>query len=144
MILGKIAMGMLGTLVVGGAVLCSDGFVSVRVNEHARKGSHIFLVVPGALAPIGMKFIPRQGWSEVENQVQPYLPMMRAAVESLSEYPDTTFVEVIDAQDHVRVHKSGDSIVVDVDDPDETVHVSVPLRTVKSVVRELEEGVPPA
>jgi hypothetical protein len=144
MILGKIAMGMLGTVVVGGAILCSDGFVSVRVNEGAPKGSHIFFVVPGALAPIGMKFIPREHWKEVEKEVQPWLPAIRAAVDGLAEYPDTIFVEVIDRTDHVRVHKSGDSIVVDVDDPGETVHVSVPLRTIKSVVRELEEGIPPA
>ena len=143
MIIGKVAMGMMGTVLVGGAMLCSDGFVSVRVNQRAREGSHIFFVVPGALAPLGMKFIPREHWIEVEKEVQPYLPGIRAAVEGLSEYPDTTFVEVIDPSNHVRVHKSGDSIVVDVDDPDETVHVSVPFRTVKSVVRELEEGSPP-
>jgi hypothetical protein len=144
MILGKIAMGMLGTVVVGGAMLCSDGFVSVRVNEHSPKGSHIFFVVPGALAPIGMKFIPRERWNEVEKELQPWLHTIREAVNGLAEYPDTTFVEVIDRTNHVRVHKKGDSIVVDVDDPGETVHVSVPFRTIKSVVRELDEGMPPA
>ncbi len=144
MILGKIAMGMLGTVLVAGAILCSDGFVSVRVNERAQKGSHIFLVVPGALAPIGMKFIPRENWNQVEKEIRPWLPGLRAAVEGIAEYPDATFVEVIDRTDHVRIHKDGGSIVVDVDDPGETVHVSVPLRTIQSVVRELEEGSPPA
>ena len=143
MILGKIAMGMLGTVVVAGAMLCSDGFVSVRVNERAPKGSHIFLVLPGALAPIGMKFIPREHWTRVEKQIQPWLPGLRAAVDGVADYPDTTFVEVVDRTDHVRVHKDGGSIVVDVDDPDEKVHVSVPFRTIKAVVRELEEGNPP-
>jgi hypothetical protein len=143
MILGKIAMGMLGTVLVGGAILCSDGFISVRVNERAQKGSHMFFVVPGALAPVGMKFIPREHWNQVEKEVRPWLPGLRAAVNGIAEYPDTTFVEVIDRTDHVRVYKAGDSIVVDVDNPVETVHVSVPFRTIKTVVRELEEGSPP-
>jgi hypothetical protein len=33
---------------------------------------------------------------------------------------------------------------VDVEDPGETVHVSVPWRTIKSVLRELEEAGPSA
>jgi hypothetical protein len=104
----------------------------------------MFFVVPGALAPVGMKFIPREHWNQVEKEIRPWLPGLRAIVEGIAEYPDTTFVEVIDRTDHVRIHKDGGSIVVDVEDPGETVHVSVPLRTIQSVVRELEEGSPPA
>jgi hypothetical protein len=144
MILGKVALGFLGAAVVGGAMLCSDGFVTVRVNEHQPKGTHLHLVVPGALAPIGMKFVPREKMNEAERNVRPWLPAIRAAVDQIADYSDTTFVEVTNSSEHIRVSKVGASIVVDVEDPGETVHVSVPWRTIKSVLRELEEAGPSA
>ena len=48
-----------------------------------------------------------------------------------------TFVEVDQAGQHVRVSESGGSVIVDVDDPNETVHVSAPLRAIGSTLEEL-------
>jgi hypothetical protein len=45
-----------------------------------------------------------------------------------------------DKDDHVRVKKDGGALVVDVNDPDNVVHVSVPLRAAQSSIHEIAEA----
>lgn len=144
MILGKIALGAMATVVLGGAVLCSEGFVTVRVKEHQPNGSHIFVVAPAMLAPIALRLAPRERLQEAEKQVRPYLPTIRVAAEELAKCSNATFVEVQSPDEHVRISKSWGAIVIDVDDKDETVHVSVPIRAVQSAIEELASAGPTA
>ena len=142
MILGKIALGALGTVVFGGAVLCSEGIITVRVREHKPNGSHVFVVAPAMLVPMGVRLAPRERLQEAERQVRPYLPTIRAAAEELAKCPNATFVEVQSPDEHVRISKSWGAIVIDVDDRDETVHVSVPIGAVQSAIEELASAGP--
>jgi hypothetical protein len=43
---------------------------------------------------------------------------------------------------HVRVTKEGGSIVVDVEDHDDTVHVSTPIRAISSTIEQLAAADP--
>jgi hypothetical protein len=136
-IFGKIALGVLGTVTLGGAVLCSEGLITVRVQEHKPNGSHVFVVAPAMLVPIGVRVAPHERLREIEGRVRPYLPTIRAAAEELAKCPNATFVEVQSPEEHVRISKGWGAIVIDVDDRDETVHVSVPIRAVQSAIEEL-------
>jgi hypothetical protein len=69
--------------------------------------------------------------------VRPYLPIIDAAIPALEDCPDGVFVEVTDNDEHVVVAKRGSSIVVDVNDHGDTVHVSVPLRAAQSSIHEI-------
>jgi prephenate dehydrogenase len=51
-------------------------------------------------------------------------------------------VEVKEPGEHVRVAKEGGSIVVDVEEKDETVHVSTPIRAISSTVEQLAASAP--
>lgn len=141
-ILGKIALGMLGTVVAAGAIVSSEGMITVRVREKAPKGTHVFVVAPAMLVPIGLRFVPKENLQEAAARVRPWLPTIRVAIDELEKCDDSTFVEVVDSADHVRVAKSGGSIVVDVDDAGETVHVSVPLRAVRHTIERLAAAGP--
>jgi hypothetical protein len=141
-ILGKIAIGMLGTAVAAGAILSSEGMITVRVREKAPKGSHVLVIAPAMLVPIGMHFVPKENLQEAGAQIRPWLPTIRAAIDELGKCDDSTFVEVIDPTEQVRVTKSGGSIVVDVDDAKETVHVSAPLRAVRQAIEQLAAAGP--
>ena len=144
MILGKIALGALGTVVLGGTVLRSEGFITVRVREHKPNGSHVFVVAPAMLGPIAMRFAPREPLQEAAKQIRPYLPTIRVAMQELAKCSDATFVEVQGPNEHVRISKSWGAIVIDVDDADDTVHVSVPIRAVQSAIEELASAGPSA
>jgi hypothetical protein len=51
-------------------------------------------------------------------------------------------VEVNSHGQHVRVVKSGGSLVVDVKNEEESVHVSAPIRAISSAVEELAAAAP--
>jgi len=136
-LLAKIALGMAGMAVVGAGALCSEGLVHVRVIEKQPGGAHINVIAPAIIAPIAMHFAPRRHRAEAIRQIQPYMPAARAALEGLRDADDVVLVEVKGPGEHVRVAKWGGSIVIDVDDADETVHVSTPIRAVSSTVEQL-------
>jgi hypothetical protein len=140
LLLGKIGAGLLGTFLVGGAIASSEGFIHVKVHEKQQNGTHVSLIVPAIVVPLAVKFVPREHLRDASANIQQYMPVIDAAISGLADCPDGTLVEVIDQDSHVTVVKSGGSIVVDADDPDETVHVAVPLRATQRAIDEIAEA----
>ena len=136
-VLAKIGIGFMGAVLVGGAALSSEGFIHVKVDEKQANGHHMTLVVPAALIPVTLKFVPRHHLTEAAANLRSYMPIIDIAIPALEQCPDGVFVEVIDPGEHVLVAKSGGSIVIDVNDPGETVHVAVPLRAAESAIHEI-------
>jgi hypothetical protein len=132
MLLAKIGTGFLGTALIAGGIVSSQGFVHVRVLEKQKDGTHLRLILPAVAVPIALEFVPGRHLEEAARNVRPWLGAINAATASLADCPDGTLVEVTEPGQHVSVVKSGGSIVVDVDDRHDTVHVSVPLATVRS------------
>ena len=65
-------------------------------------------------------------------------PPVLAMLEALEDVPNgTTFVSVQDGEEHVVVSKSGGKFRVEVDSPDLTVRVSVPVRSVRRTVAQI-------
>jgi len=138
--LAKLGMGLAGTVLVGGAALCSEGFIQVKVHEKQPGGTNVALIVPAAIAPIALKFVPSGHLAEASANMRPYLPLLDAAIPALEESPDGVLVEVIDPEEHVVIAKAGGSIVVDVNDRDDIVHVAVPLRAAQSSLHEIADS----
>jgi hypothetical protein len=136
-LLAKLGVGVLGTAIVTGAALSSEGFIHVNVNEKAADGHHINLIVPAALVPVTLKFVPRQHLVEAAQNLRANMALIDAALPALEQCPDGVFVEITDPTEHIFVAKSGGSIVIDVTDPDDSVHVSVPLRAAESAIHEI-------
>ena len=136
-LLGKIVLGMAGVGLAGAGVLCSEGLVHVKVIEKRPQGLHINVIAPAMLAPIAVHFVPSRDLAPAIQQIQPYMPTIRAALDGLRDSDDIVFVEVKEPGEYVQVSKSGGLIVVDVDDAGETVHVSTPIRAVSSTVEQL-------
>ena len=136
-LLGKIALGMASVGLAGAGVLCSEGVVHLKVIEKEPQGVHINLVAPALLAPIAMHLAPRRELAQAAGRIEPYTPVIRAALEGLRETDDVTLVEVKEPGEHVKISKLGGSIIVDVDDEGETVHVSAPIRAISSTVEQL-------
>lgn len=144
MILGKIALGVGGTVVLASAWLVSDGLVRVSVNEmpEAAHPTHINVIVPAALVPAALHFVPNHALREAVERAGPWMPAAQAACEELAKLPDTELVEVRDNREHVRIRTEDGRLVIDVESPRENVHVSFPLRTAWKVAREIRERGP--
>lgn len=136
-LLAKIGLGVCGVAVAGAGMLCSEGMVNVKVIEKQPRGLHLHVIAPAALAPIAVRLAPQRELANAARQIRPCLPEIRAAIEGLRTSEDVVLVEVREPGQHVEVAKAGGSIVVDVDDADETVHVSAPLRAIESTIEGL-------
>jgi len=136
-LLGKIALGISGTMLAGAGLICSQGMIEVNVVEKQPEAHHIFVVAPAMLVPIATHFIPRHDLGEASRQLRPYMPAIHAALSQLRDCDDFVLVDVKDHDQHVEVQKLGGSIVVDVKDENDTVHVSAPIRSMASTLDEI-------
>lgn len=140
--LAKLGIGVLGTALVGSAALSTEGFIYVNVREKQPGGSHVNVFVPAAIVPAALHFVPRHNFADSSHDMREALPIIDAAIPALSDSPDGVLVEVREPDEHVLVVKHGGSIVVDVNDPEETVHVSVPLRAAQSAIHQIADASP--
>jgi hypothetical protein len=140
----KVALGCAGTLVAGTAMLCSEGFLHVDVEQRGPDAHHIAVMAPAMLVPIAVDiathFADKRKVAGAADQLEPWMPTIQATLGGLSRVEDMTLVDVNERDEHVRVSKFGSSIVVDVNDKDAVVHVSAPIRAISSTVREVADS----
>jgi hypothetical protein len=133
-LLGKIALSCAATVTAGAGLLCSEGFVNVKVIQNRPDAPHIHVIAPAPIVPIVARLVPQARIAKAADKIEPWLPTIRAALDGLSDSPDLTLVDVSGPDEHVHVAKEGASIVVDVTNPEASVHVSVPLTAIDSTV----------
>jgi len=137
MILAKLALGTASTLMVAGVYTFREGTIRVDVDEHREGGAHVHVWAPAAVVPMALHFVPDDKIREVTERANEWAPLARIAAKELRKYPNTTFVEVEDGEDHVKVSTVGTKIQVDVTNPNENVHVTVPLAMVEDVIAQI-------
>lgn len=137
-LLAKVGLIAVGTAVAGGALISSEGFVHVKVHEKFPGGHNISIVVPATLATTSMHFVPKRHLREACDNMKEWGPTVTAAIDQLEKMDDFTLVEVEGKDQHVKVSKEHGSIIVDVNDPENTVYVSTPLRAIESTLKEIE------
>lgn len=136
----KFALGFASTLAVAGAYTFHEGVIRVDVDEHRPGGDHIHFWVPAAAVPVAMHLVPK---SQIDlqchrDELREALPIVRAAIHELEKYPDTTFVEVQDGEQHVLVSTRSGKLKIDVTDSSESAHVLVPLSTIEDVFNQVK------
>ncbi len=137
-IVGLTLLGLFATVVLAVVVAYSAGTVDVSVREKKADGTRIHLFLPAMLITEGVRFVPADEISRAAADLRPWLPAIRAATKELARCPDATLVDVQNREEKVTIIKRGNSIVVDVDDAENTVHISLPLKVVAAMVDELE------
>jgi len=93
---------------------------------------------------MAMHFVPAEHMRHVSYQAREAMPILHAIVKELKKYPDSEFVEVDDHDQHIRVRTHDGRLQIDVDAPDQKVHVLCPLSTIEDVTTQLEEHGPTA
>ena len=143
-ILAKCALALTSTIAVAGVYTFHEGVIRVDVDEHRDGGSHVHFWVPAAAVPMAMHLVPKRHFREIPAEASDCLPLLRIVTSELRPYPNTTFVDVQDGSDHVRVATNGSKIQIDVVNDEENVHVAVPLSTINDVANQLAENAPGA
>jgi hypothetical protein len=137
MILAKLALGTASTLMVAGVYTFREGTIRVDVDEHRAGGAHVHVWAPAAIVPMALHFVPDAKLRDVTDHCDEWAPLARIAAKELRNYPNTTFVEVEDGEQHVKVSTVGTKIQVDVTGPEENVHVTVPLAMVEDAIAQI-------
>ncbi len=144
MLLAKAALTVGGTFVLAGAYTMREGVIRIDVDEYRTGGSHVHMWVPAAAVPMALHFVPDKHLRHASEHVREAMPILHAIVKELKKYPDSEFVEVDDYDEHVRVRTQGGRLQIDVDAPDQKVHVLCPLSTIEDVTIQLEQRGPAA
>jgi len=139
MLLAKAALGLGGTLVLAGAYTMREGVIRIDVDEYRSGGSHVHMWVPAAAIPMVMHFVPDKHWRHASEHAREAMPILHAIVKELKKYPDAEFVQVDDRDQHVRVRTHDGKLQIDVDDPNEKVHILCPLSTIEDVTIQIED-----
>jgi hypothetical protein len=140
MLLAKIALGLCGTVAAAGVYTFHEGVM--RVEENNYEGRHIRVWVPAAIVPMAMHVVPSRHLNHPAAQAGPWLHTLRALTKELRKYPNAELVEVEDGSDYVRIRTADGKLLIDVNEPGETVHVACPLAMIEDVSRQLEAQAP--
>jgi hypothetical protein len=143
-LLAKAALGLGGTLFLAGAYTMREGLIRIDVDEYRSGGSHVHLWVPAAAVPMAMHFIPEKHLHHACEHARGTLPLLQVLARELKKYPDAEFVEIDGNRQHVRMRTQSGKLQIDVDAPNEKVHVLCPLSTIEDVTIQLEEHGPGA
>lgn len=128
----------LAAALVGGIFVYDMGAVSIQVKAKRDGGNNVFVILPAAVAPVGVWLAPKAKLRQAVDQAAPYLPAIGIAATELERLPDFTLVEVTSAREKVLIRKKRGHVMIDVDDANETVHVSVPIKAARVVAAQLD------
>ena len=142
MLFAKVALGFCGSLALVTVYAFHEGVV--QVDEEHTWGRHVHVWVPAAIVPAAMYAVPRRHLEHAASQVGPWLPTVRAALKELQKFPEAQLVEVRGSREHVRIATHNGRLMIDVESPDENVHVACPLAMIDHVTRELQADAPGA
>jgi hypothetical protein len=138
LLVAKLALGVGGTILLAGAYTFHEGVLRVSVDEHRPGGSHVHLYLPAAVVPMAVRFAPRHRLEDALRDAKDWLPTVRVLSKELRKYPNADFVEVTTATEHVHVRTHDGKLQIDVETPDESVHVACPLVAVEDLFDGLE------
>jgi hypothetical protein len=143
-LLAKAALGLTGTLALAGAYTFHEGVIRIDVDEYRDGGSHVHLWVPAAALPMAMHLVPREHMRQAAEHAREFMPIARTIVKELKKYPDVDLVEVVDGEQHVQIRTHKGKLQIDVEEPDQTVHLLCPLSTLDDMANQFEAVVPGA
>lgn len=136
-ILAAVALLLLVFVTTAAASTYRAGLVRIHVTEKKPGGENVHLIVPGILLTNALKLVPDEQLQNGLREARPWMPMAAAAARELERYPDATFIEVSSPREHVRIATRAGVLTIDVDSPDETVHLAIPLATLADLTAEL-------
>jgi hypothetical protein len=140
MLFAKLALGFCGTVAVAGVYTFHEGVM--RVDEDHYDGRHVHVWIPAVIVPVALHFVPSRHFERPLEQAGPWLPTLRELTKQLKRYPEADFVEVEGGRQHVHIRTHQGKLLIDVTEPDETVHVACPLVMMEDIARELEAKAP--
>lgn len=135
-------LSVLGAVLVfsAGAAVYNAGVVHVDVLDKSDGGVRVVMPVPAVLLTAGLAFAPDEAFAEARRHIGPWSPAVRAALEALEECEDGILVDVTTSDETVLIEKQGRALLIGVDTDDAQISLSVPIRSLRSLVNRLDDA----
>ena len=144
MLLAKLALGVGSTVLLAGAYTFREGTIRVDVDEFRDNGARVHFWVPAAAVPMALHLAPKRDLERGMREAQQWMPTMRTLLKEMEKYPNVEFVDVQDNEQHVHIGTKNGKLQIDVDGPDQKVHIACPLSTLEDLTSQLESIGPAA
>jgi len=121
-----------------------EGVIRIDIDEFRSAAPTFICGFRAAAVPMAMHLVPDKHWRHASEQAREAMPILHAIVKELRKYPDATSSKLrIMISTSAFARREG-KLQIDVDAPDEKVHVLCPLSTIEDVTIQLEEHGPSA
>jgi len=121
------------------AAVHREGTLEVDIRGGGPHGERFSVQIPGLFVRGALTLLPSRAFTcNLDPDAEPWLEFAHRLAVELDRIPDVTLVEVEGRHERVFIRKEGADLIVDVEDRDESVHISIPLSTVRAVVGKLE------
>ena len=130
LIVGVSALALSAATVVGG------GMASIRVQEVGPDGDFSLRIpIPGVILEAGIitaSFVaPDEALEDLQHNLGDWSGVLSRSVRELDRLPDMTLVKIEDDETTVTIAKRHGHLVVEVDDPETSVYVRLPTRSLR-------------
>ncbi len=115
-----------------------SGIAVIDVRDKV-EGKHVFIPVPVGLLNHGINMLPGQMLHQVRGELGPHHRIIQKLSTELEKIPDTDFVEIRKSNERILISKSGRNLIIDVDTPNESVYVRVPIRSTGALIAKLAD-----
>jgi hypothetical protein len=133
------------------AAVYHKGTIRMEIDEFGPGGNRYDLVLPASLVDLAIELVPSSAIEEATGEMSEILEhpacnlSWRSALtdlgDALESCPDAVFVEVRGKHERVLVEKRGRLLVVQVEDDDQRVHISVPVSTLSRAAEKLADSI---
>lgn len=137
-LLAGLMMFLVQTAVATTAVLYSAGTVQLQVHRKQAGGiRHIFLPVPVSVLHLGLYLVPKNEMCKVAAELEPWRPALKVALSELQRIPDTALLKIQKRNETVEITKEDESLVINIDTSQESMHLSVPIKAMRSLLERI-------
>ena len=116
------------------------GMMEVQVADSGPGGDNIHIVFPAFIAQVALAFVPCSVFSDLDEEIREWIPLLEEGAKALAAHPDFTLVRVESRDETVKIIKQGHSLVIDVESDSEDVHVVIPLGLVQRTVKKMKSS----
>ncbi|HSE42360.1 MAG TPA: hypothetical protein VLH08_16460 [Acidobacteriota bacterium] len=131
-----VAIGIAGMMMFScmvGFYAIQSGIAIIDVRDKV-SGKHVFVPVPVGLVNASVNMLPGHVLNQVRGNLGTHHKIVRQLSIELEKIPDTNFVEIQKGDEHVLVSKNGRNLVIDVDTPEQSIYVRVPIRSTSDLL----------
>jgi hypothetical protein len=119
------------------AVTIYHSGIAVVETTNKISGAHHYIPIPLLFANFGMKFMPEQAMENFRDKLGDHRDIPAALIQEIRKCPDGPFLEVRSRHDNVTIEKSGDDLLIHVENQREDVSVKIPLYGSEKLVAQL-------